>query len=89
MKKRKLYVLTELSQKNNEKPELYVLGVYPTKTAAKEKLSERKEQLEVKYEQDYPGNWDLDTDDPTIFEIYAEDAFDWTELLVTENEVEI
>ena len=87
MKTMKLFVLTELSQKDNERPNVEVLDVFTTKTAAKERLDERKEELKNDYEKNYPDGWDVDTDFPHWFEIYAESEYDWTELLITEKEL--
>lgn len=87
MANKKVFVLTETSQKDNERPTVKIFGVYTTKTAAKEKLDERKEELINDYEEKYPSCWDIDTDFPHWFEIYAQNEFDWTELLVTEKEL--
>ena len=74
MKKQIVFVLTELYG-NDSDTEVNVLGVYSTKTEAKEKLAEKKQNVLESYEQAFCGEYDVSEDHPTLFEITHKKEF--------------
>ena len=86
MKKQIVFVLTELYV-NDSDTEVNVLGVYSTKTEAKEKLAEKKQNVLESYEQAFCGEYDVSEDHPTLFEITHKNEYIWETLQITEKEV--
>lgn len=58
MKKQIVFVLTELYG-NDSDTEVNVLGVYTTKTKAKEMLAEKKQKVLESYEQAFCGEYEV------------------------------
>ena len=87
MKKQKVFVFTEL-YRNDSDTEVNVLGVYTTKTKAKEKLAAKKQEVLESYEQAFSGEYEVSEDHPTLFEITLKNEYIWEQLLITEKEVE-
>lgn len=87
MKKQKVFVFTELYG-NDSDTEVNVLGVYTTKTKAKEKLAAKKQEVLESYEQAFSGEYEVSEDHPTLFEITLKNEYIWEQLLITEKEVE-
>ena len=86
MKKQIVFVLTELYG-NESDTEVNVLGVYTTKTKAKEMLAEKKQKVLESYEQAFCGEYEVSEDHPTLFEITNKNEYIWEQLLITEKEV--
>lgn len=86
MKKQTVFVLTELYG-NDSDTEVNVLGVYSTKTEAKEKLAEKKQNVLESYEQAFCGEYDVSEDHPTLFEITHKNEYIWETFQITEKEV--
>ena len=90
MRTMKVFVLTKQGRDNQDQDTLEVVGVYSTKTAAKEKMAEEKESIKAFYADEYEGedveeygennieNWGIQVTDFPVFE----------ELLITEKEVD-
>lgn len=87
MKKQKVFVFTELYS-NESNTEVNVLGVYTTKTMAKEMLAYKKQEVLESYEQAVSGEYEVSEDHPTLFEITLKNECIWEQLLITEKEVE-
>lgn len=87
MKKQKVFVFTELYS-NESDTEVNVLGVYTTKTKAKEMLAAKKQEVLESYEQAVSGEYEVSEDHPTLFEITLKNEYIWEQLLITEKEVE-
>lgn len=87
MKKQKVFVFTELYS-NESDTEVNVLGVYTTKTMAKEMLAYKKQEVLESYEQAVSGEYEVSEDHPTLFEITLKNECIWEQLLITEKEVE-
>lgn len=86
----KVFVLVKWGRvQNSETPLMEVVGVYSTKTAAKERMAEEKEDIKSFFAEEYEGesmeeygennieNWGIQVEDYPIFQ----------ELLITEEEV--
>ena len=73
---------------NDSDTEVNVLGVYTTKTMAKEMLAYKKQDVLESYEQAFSGEYEVSEDHPTIFEITLKNEYIWEQLLITEKEVE-
>ena len=73
----------------SEDVSLDVEDVFTTKTAAKEKLRKRKEEIKEYYEESYSGDYEIAFDDPTLFSITSCSSCVWDELLITEKEISI
>ena len=86
MRKQIVFVLTELYG-NESDTEVNVLGVYTTKTKAKEMLAEKKQKVLESYEQSFCGEYEVSDDHPTLFEITNKNEYIWEQLLITEKEV--
>ena len=67
---------------------LRVVGVYSTKTRAKEKLAEIKERTVEEYKDNYEDEYEIGTDTPTLFEITHTEEEIWDEILVTEKVID-
>ncbi len=87
MKKQKVFVFTELYG-NDSDTEINVLGVYTTKTKAKEMLADKKQKVLESYDQAFCGEYEVSEDHPTLFEIAHKNEYIWEQLLITEKEVE-
>lgn len=87
MKKQIVFVFTELYG-NESDTEVNVLGVYTTKTKAKEMLAAKKQEVLESYEQAVSGEYEVSEDHPTLFEITLKNECIWEQLLITEKEVE-
>lgn len=87
MKKQKVFVFTELYG-NDSDTEVNVLGVYTTKTMAKDMLAYKKQEVLESYEQAFSGEYEVSEDHPTLFEITLKNEYIWEQLLITEKEVE-
>lgn len=86
MKKQTVYVLTELYSADDN-IDVNVLGVFTTKTEAKEKLAEKKQNVLESYEQAFCGEYDVSEDHPTLFGITHKNEYIWETLQITEKEV--
>lgn len=88
MRTMKVFVLTEQEFKDGDSY-LDVKDVFTTKTAAKEKLCERKEELKEWYEDNCPDGYTISDEDPILFSISSNSSDRWNELLITEKEISI
>lgn len=82
----KVFVLTEQEFKDGN-CYLDVSDVFTTKTAAKEKLCERKEELREWFEDNFPSVWSISDEDSVLFSISSNSSDRWNELLITEKEI--
>lgn len=82
----KVYVVTIMFRRDDTV--LRVEGVYSTKTRAKEKLAEVKERTIEEYKDNYDGEYEVGTDNPTLFEITHTEEEIWDEILVTEKVID-
>lgn len=64
------------------------MGVYTTKTKAKEMLADKKQKVLESYDQAFCGEYEVPEDHPTLFEITHKNEYIWEQLLITEKEVE-
>lgn len=87
MKKQKVFEFTELYG-NDSDTEVNVLGVYTTKTMAKDMLAYKKQEVLESYEQAFSGEYEVSEGHPTLFEITLKNEYIWEQLLITEKEVE-
>ena len=90
MKKQKVFVLIKHGADNQDYSGVNIIGVYSTKTAAKEKLTEERENIKAFFAEEYEGedveeygennieNWGIQVEDCPVFQ----------ELLITEKEVD-
>lgn len=89
MRTMKVFVLTQQGRDSQDNVKLDVIGVYSTKTAAKEKMIEKQREILDHYEEYFPDeysqyeegfsiNWGCTCDDYPVFD----------ELLITEKEVD-
>ena len=87
MRTMKVFVLTSM-MRVNEDTELKVVGVYSTKTQAKEKLAEWKRATIEHFEDNDSNDYMVCDDAPTIFGITCNNKDKWSELQVTEKVID-
>lgn len=89
MKILRVFVLVKWGRINDETPNMEVVGVYSTKTAAKERMSDEKEYIRNFFGEEYEGesteeygecneSWGIQLEDSLVFQ----------ELLITEKVVD-
>lgn len=82
----KVYVVTTMFRRDDTV--LRVEGVYSTKTRAKEKLAELRENTLDEYKEKYEDEYEIGTDNPTLFEVTHTEEEIWDEILVTEKVID-
>lgn len=85
MRTLKVFVLTEQNHADHETS--LEVSVYSTKTAAKQVLLQRKDEVLERFEEECGTEWEVYESRPTFWGISSTDDDVWTELLITETEV--
>ena len=89
MKKQKLFILIGHSVDIQDNSCVDVVGVYSTKTAAKEKMAEVENNILDFYENEYPDNYEVTEDEEEAsWCCSCKDSPMFDELVLTEKEVE-
>lgn len=67
MKKQKVFILVQHGVDNQDNSCVDVVGVYSTKTAAKERMTEEKDAILDFYKEEYPDNYEVTESQGRIF----------------------
>ena len=89
MKKQKVFVLVQHGNDNQDYSSIDVAGVFHTKTAAKERMEEKKAEILDFYKEEYPDDNEVTEDEEEASwccSCKSSTMFD--ELVLTEKEVE-
>lgn len=88
MKKQKVFVLVQHGNDNQDYSSVDVIGVFRTKTAAKERMEDKKADILHFYHEEYPDNYEVTEDkDESSWCCSCKDSPMFDELLITEKEV--
>lgn len=87
MKTLRVFVLTEQHHADHETS--LEVSVYSTKTAAKHALLERKDEFLNDFRDKFGKEWEVYENHPTFWGISSTDDDVWTELLITETELNV
>ena len=89
MKKQKVFVLVQHGNDNQDYSSVDVVGVFHTKTAAKERMQEKKDEILGFYKEEYPDNYEVTEDEEEAsWCCSCKDSPMFDELVLTEKEVE-
>lgn len=89
MKKQKVFVLVQNGVDNQDNSCVDVVGVFSTKTAAKERMADKKADILHFYHEEYPDNYEVSEDkDESSWSCSCKDSIMFDELLITESELE-
>lgn len=89
MKKQKVFVLIKHGADNQDYSGVNVIGVYSTKTAAKERMEEEEDNILDFYKEEYPDNYEVSEDkDESSWSCSCKDSIMFDELLITESELD-
>lgn len=89
MKNKKVFVLIKHGTDNQYYSGVNVIGVYYTKTAAKEQMAEEENIILDFYKEEYPDNYEVTEDkDESSWSCSCKDSIIFDELLITESELE-
>lgn len=89
MKNKKVFVLIKHGTDNQDYSGVNVIGVYYTKTAAKEQMAEEENIILDFYKEEYPDNYEVTEDkDESSWSCSCKDSIISDELLITESELE-
>ena len=89
MKKQKVFILIQHGVDNQDNSCVDVVGVYSTKTAAKEKMAEVENNILDFYEDEYPDYYEVTEDkDESSWCCSINDSTMFDELLITEKIVD-
>lgn len=89
MKNKKVFVLIKHGTDNQDYSGVNVIGVYYTKTAAKEQMAEEENYILGFYKEEYPDNYEVTEDkDESSWSCSCKDSIIFDELLITESELE-
>ena len=89
MKKQKVFVLIKHGADNQDYSSVNVIGVYSTKTAAKEQMAEEEDNILDFYKEEYPDNYEVYEDkDESSWSCSCKDSTMFDELLITESELD-
>ena len=89
MKKQKVFVLIKHGADNQDYSSVNVIGVYSTKTAAKERMEEEEDNILNFYKEEYPDNYEVTEDEEEAsWCCSCKDSTMFDELVLTEKEVE-
>lgn len=89
MKKQKVFVLIKHGADNQDYSGINVIGVYSTKTAAKERMAEEEDNILDFYEDEYPDYYEVTEDkDESSWCCSVKDSTMFDELLITEKIVD-
>lgn len=84
----KVFVLTHTNRDNDHFTKVEVELVATTMTKAKEKFAELKEDILNYYKEEFPDNFEIGDDFPTLWNVSCKDEEIWEELMITEKEVD-
>ena len=85
----KVFVLTHMYRTTNENETgLEVVAVLSTMAKAKELFAEEKEKVAAEYEEEFPDDWEVYDNFPTLYGVNCKSEEIWDELLITEKEVD-
>ena len=84
----KVFVLTHMYRTNENDTVLDVVAVLSTMTKAKELFAEEKEKIAAEYEEEFPDDWEVYDNFPTLYGVTCKSEEVWDELLITEKEVD-
>nr|DAU30940.1 MAG TPA: hypothetical protein [Caudoviricetes sp.] len=88
MKKQKVFVLVQHGNDNQDYSSVDVAGVFHTKTAAKERMQEKKDEILGFYKEEYPDNYEVTEDEEEAsWCCSCKDSPMFDELVLTEKEV--
>ena len=89
MKKQKVFILIQHCVDIQDNSCVDVVGVYSTKTAAKEQMEEEENNILDFYEYEYPDNYEVTEDEEEAsWCCSCKDSPMFDELVLTEKEVE-
>ena len=89
MKKQKVFVVINHGADNRDDSSVSVIGVYSTKTAAKERMAEEEDNILDFYKEEYPDNYEVSEDkDESSWSCSCKDSTMFDELLITESELD-
>lgn len=89
MKKQKVFVLIKHGADNQDYSGVNVIGVYSTKTAAKDRMAEEEDNILNFYKEEYPDNYEVSEDkDESSWSCSCKDSIMFDELLITESELD-
>lgn len=89
MKKQKVFILIQHGVDSQDNSCVDVVGVYSTKTAAKEQMAEEENNILDFYKEEYPDNYEVTEDkDESSWSCSCKDSIMFEELLITESELE-
>lgn len=89
MKKQKVFVLVQHGKDNQDYSSVDVVGVFHTKTAAKERMADKKADILHFYHEEYPDNYEVTEDeDESSWSCSCKDSIIFDELLITEKIVD-
>ena len=89
MKKQKVFILIQHGVDNQDNSCVDVVGVYSTKTAAKEKMAEVENNILDFYEDEYPDYYEVTEDkDESSWCCSIKDSTMFDELFITEKIVD-
>lgn len=84
----KVFVLTQVGRDNDNNTKVDVKLVATTMTKAKEKFAELKEGIISYYKEEFPDNFEIGDNYPTLWNVSCKDEEIWDELQITEKEVD-
>lgn len=89
MKKQKVFILVQHGVDSQDNSCVDVVGVYSTKTAAKEQMAEEENYILDFYKEEYPDSYEVTEDkDESSWSCSCKDSIIFDELLITESELE-
>ena len=89
MKKQKVFVLVQHGNDNQDYSSVDVDGVFHTKTAAKERMEEKKDEILGFYKEEYPDNYEVYEDkDESSWSCSCKGSIMFDELVITESELD-
>lgn len=89
MKNKKVFVLIKHGTDNQDYSGVNVIGVYYTKTAAKEQMAEEENYILDFYKEEYPDNYEVTEDKvESSWSCSCKDSIIFDELLIAESELE-
>ena len=89
MKKQKAFVLVQHGTDNQDYSSVDVVGVFRTKTAAKERMEEKKAEILDFYKEEYPDCYEVTEDkEEASWCCSCKSSTMFDELVLTEKEIE-
>lgn len=89
MKKQKVFVLVQHGNDNQDNSNADVIGVYRTKTVAKERMTTKEADIIDFYTEEYPDDYEVTEDkEESSWCCSCKSSPMYDELLITEKEIE-